>query len=250
MINQLLSSLGLTVREASVYLCLLTLGASKSIEIARYTGFTRPTIYDVIEKLIHRGLVSKYKKKSTMVFSAQDPQKLVAYLDRELDEVQNKLTNQKKQVQALLPALQSMQLSNKSKPRVQFFEGEKGMREAYEDTLTTKTKMYAYTNVQEMMRSLPHFFPAYFKRRTAKRIQVNAVFVDNEAGQLLAKTNIEDLRTTKFFCDNVTWSPEVKIYDDKVLITSWQEKMAIIIQSKEYADLQRVIFSILWRNLE
>ena len=249
MINQLLSSLGLSEREASVYLCLLTLGASKSIEVARYTGFTRPTIYDVLEKLIHRGLVSKYKKKHITVFSAQDPQKLVAYLDRELDDVHNKLINQKKQVQALLPALLSLQLTNKSKPRVQFFEGEKGMREAYEDTLTTKTKMYAYTNVTEMMRSFPHFFPAYFKRRAANRIPVDALFVDNQDGKKLVKANTEELRRTKFFPGGISWSPEVKIYDDKVLITSWQEKMAIIIQSKEYADLQRIIFGKLWEAL-
>mgnify|MGYP000199134095 CR=1 FL=1 len=250
MLSQLLCSLGLTEKESAIYLALLNLGASKSVELARYTGFTRPTIYDLTEKLVRRGLVSKYKKKHITTFNALDPQKLIQYLDSELNEFQNKLNLQKKQVQDLLPVLQSLQLKNTTKPKVQFFEGEKGMREAYEDTLTSSDKILAYTNVEAMTQALPNFFPYYFQRRAAKKIPVDAIFVQNEGGRERASQDQTELRRTKFFPGaHIQWSPEVKIYNNKILIASWQEKMAVIIESKEFADLQRIIFQKLWESL-
>lgn len=250
MLKQTLYGLGMSEKEVAVYLALLSLGTSKPIELARYTSYTRPTIYDVLEKLIQRGLVSKYQKGSITFFSAQDPKRLLDCVEREWDELQNKIYKQKQQIQSLLPVLQSIQMSNTTKPKVQFFEGEKGMREAYEDTLTTKNTIFAYTNVEEMVKMFPHFFPAYFQRRAAKRIPTDAIFVQNAAGRERASYDRMELRRTKFFPDaEAIWYPEVKIYDDKVLITSWREKMAVIIQSQEYADLQRVIFKVLWENL-
>ena len=47
----------------------------------------------------------------------------------------------------------------------------------------------------------------------------------------------------------MTFSPEINIYNNKILITSWKEKMAILIESKELADLQRLTFNLLWETL-
>ena len=76
------------------------------------------------------------------------------------------------------------------------------------------------------------------------------MFVKNKKSFEQAKLNTEELRQTKFVPDeNISWSPEVKIYNDKVLIASWTEKMAVIIESKEYADLQKHVFEMLWEYL-
>lgn len=55
------------------------------------------------------------------------------------------------------------------------------------------------------------------------------------------------MRQTKFLPqESMTFSPEINIYNNKMLIASWKEKMAIIIESKELADLQKLIFNMLW----
>ena len=46
------------------------------------------------------------------------------------------------------------------------------------------------------------------------------------------------------------FSPEMNIFDDKVLIASWREKMAIIIQSQEIADLHKKMYDLLWSLLK
>lgn len=58
------------------------------------------------------------------------------------------------------------------------------------------------------------------------------------------------MRDTRFLPEEkMTFSPEVNIYNNKMLIASWKEKMAIIIESKELADLQKLSFNLLWETL-
>ena len=48
----------------------------------------------------------------------------------------------------------------------------------------------------------------------------------------------------------IHFTPEINIYNDKMLVASWKEKIAVIIESKELADLQRIIFKIAWGALK
>jgi len=124
------------------------------------------------------------------------------------------------------------------------------MREAYEDTITTKGMIFAYANVQTVHEGLPNFFPEYYKRRAAEKIFIRAIFTQNRASFDLSRYDQEEMRETRFLPDKeMTFSPEVNIYNNKMLVVSWKEKMAIIIESKELADLQRLTFELLWRTL-
>ena len=49
--------------------------------------------------------------------------------------------------------------------------------------------------------------------------------------------------------EKYSFSPELNVYDDKVMIASWQEKMALLITSKEIADLHKKMFDLLWMKL-
>jgi len=58
------------------------------------------------------------------------------------------------------------------------------------------------------------------------------------------------MRETRFLPESeMTFSPEVNIYNNKMLIVSWEEKMAIIIESKELVELQKLTFNLLWNIL-
>jgi hypothetical protein len=151
-------------------------------------------------------------------------------------------------VEGLLPVLISMENPQSTKPKVTFYEGEKGMREAYEDTLTAKEEILAYANVEEMHKGLPNFFPDYYKRRGVERkIHIKAIMPSNSASVDRTKKDKEENRESVLIDkDKFEFSPEVNIYNDKVLIASWREKMAIIIQSEEIADFHRKMYALCW----
>lgn len=250
MIEHIFQKIGFSDKEAAVYQSLLQVGSATPAQVARATRLNRTTIYDVMDTLVHRGIASKFKKGPKTYFYALDPRQLVAYLNREEQESMGKIEKQKKLVQNFLPELISLQNPLSTKPKVQFFEGEKGVREAYEDTLTATEPLRAYTNVAEMLECLPNFFPDYFKRRAKAKIGIRAVFVDNKKSRERALADREELRQSKFLLDKTkSFSPEIKIYNDKMVIASWREKMAIVIQSKELAELQKIIFDTLWELL-
>jgi len=86
MLKNLLLELNFSEKEAQVYLALLELGGGKAHDIAKKTGLNRTTIYDIIEVLMQKGLISKYKKGASAHFNALEPRHLLTYLDREKEE--------------------------------------------------------------------------------------------------------------------------------------------------------------------
>ncbi len=251
MIKNLLKELNFSEKESQIYLALLELGSKKPGDLAKKTGLNRTTVYDICELLMQKGLVSKYKKGSGTFFNALDPKHLLTYLDREKEEKTKELEKQKSKVSELLPQLVSMQnIFGASKPKVEFFEGEKGMREAYEDTLTSNEIILAYANAETMHEGLPSFFPEYYARRAGSKIFIRAIIPRNAMSMERVPFNQEEMRDTRFLPEEkMTFSPEVNIYNNKILIASWNEKMAILIESKELADLQKLTFNLLWDTL-
>lgn len=251
MIQEVLEEIGLSEKEASVYLALLEIGSGKVQELYRKTALNRTTIYDILESLTQKGLVSRYKKGGATYFNALEPDRLLTYLDREAEDQEKLTERQKRKISDILPQLVSMQnIYAAGRPKVRFFEGEKGMREAYEDTLTAKEAILAYANVQTMHEGLPDFFPEYYRRRAGKGIFIKAIVPQNKLSHERSLHDREEMRSIRFLPESeLSFSPEVNIYGNKMLIASWKEKIAIIIESKELADLQRLTFDLLWRTL-
>ncbi len=252
MILEKLKKIGFSEKEATVYLHLIRLGAQPVSVLAERSQITRTTAYDIIENLKKKGLVSSIKKEGITHIKAMDPKELYNYLEREKVEHTKKIERQQRDMDQLLPVLISLENPESTKPKVSFYEGEKGMRQAYEDTITSGETILAYANVEEMHKGLPNFFPEYYHRRAVeKNIHIRAICPDNEASKDRQKMDKKENRKTTFIPAKLyEFSPEINIYDDKVLIASWREKMAIIIKSKEIADFHKKMHKLCWKQAE
>jgi sugar-specific transcriptional regulator TrmB len=250
MLYPLFEELGFTEKEVTVYTTLLSLGPAKVAEISGKSNLNRTTLYDILESLTKKGLVSKFKKRKTHYFQALDPRQLLTYIDDETNEVVKIAEKRKARIEHLLPELISLQHNTTTQPKIRFFQGERGLRAAYKVTLTAKGPMLAYSNIESMTHLLPNFMPEYWKERARKKLLAKAIFADNSGSRKRAELNQQELRITKFLPQGLMFTPEVKIFDNKTLITSWEEQMAVLIESKEYADLQKIIFNLLWGYLK
>ena len=246
MIIETLRKIGFTEKEAKVYMQLIRLGDQPDSTIAEKAEINRTTTYDIITTLTKKGLISSIRKGSATYFKALDPKNLLNYLEREKVEQSKKIEKQQKEIEALLPALISLENPGSTKPKVTFYEGEKGLRQAYEDTLTSSETILAYANVEAMHEGLPNFFPEYYHRRgTEKKIHIKAIFPDNKTSIERHKKDKKENRESLLVpSKEYDFSPEVNIYDDKVLYASWREKIAIIIKSKEIADFHKKMYKL------
>lgn len=248
---KIFQELGFSEKEIAVYVALLELDSATVVDISKKTNINRTSCYDILESLMKKGLISKHKQKKKTLFHAGDPKRLISYLEREREENDKKISKQQELIKEALPELNSLLHPQSTKPKVTFYEGEKGMREAYEDTLTAKGGILAYANIQTMHEGLPHFFPEYYQRRTKAKVSIKAIMPNNELSRERAIHDKEEARESIVLDDqSQTFSPEVNIYNNKVLIASWREKIAIIIESKEFTDLQRLTYRLLWNALK
>ena len=243
-----LKKVGFSEKEALVYTHLIRLGAQPASVIAEKAEINRTTTYDIIETLTKKGLISSIKKDGITYFKALDPKELLNYLEREKVEHVKQLEKQQKEIETLLPALISLENQESTKPKVTFYEGEKGMRQAYEDTLTSSETILAYANVEDMHKGLPNFFPEYYQRRgVEKKIHIKCIAPDNKTSIERHSHDKKENREMILIPEKeYDFSPEINVYDDKVLFASWREKMAIIIKSKEIADFHKKMYKLAW----
>lgn len=121
------------------------------------------------------------------------------------------------------------------------------MIEVYEDTLTSHEPIRAYATVDDMHRALPNYFPEYYKRRAGKGVAIRAIIPATKIGEERASKDKEEMRETALIPhDKYYFSPEINIYDNKVMIASWREKLGIIIESAEIADAMKKIYELSW----
>lgn len=98
-----------------------------------------------------------------------------------------------------------------------------------------------------MHATLPNYFPEYYKRRAKKGIAIRAIFPRTEAALELVTHNVYEKRETVLVpADTYKFSPEINIYDNKVMIADWREKLGIIIESQEIADAMKKTYELAW----
>lgn len=240
--REMMVSVGFPERQADVYLALLQLGRGTVSEIARRAGINRTTGYDILDNLIEKGLASISGKEPKQEYVAESPERLRAFLKKE----SQKATLRERMADELIPELRSVH-NVYGKPKVMFYEGTDGLERVYEDTLTSHEAIRAYANVDDMHKALPSYFPKYYKRRTDKGIAIRAIIPESDVARERALHDAEELRETAFLPqDKYYFSPEINIYDDKIMIASWREKLGIIIQSKEIAEAMKSIYELAW----
>jgi len=118
-----LQKIGLSDKEARVYLANLGLGQSSVQNIARKAGVNRATTYVVLESLIKQGLCSTFSQKKKTYYVANDPELLTTLFKIQKKEIDEK----EKYFASLLPQFKMIDSQSADKPTVKFFEGKQGL---------------------------------------------------------------------------------------------------------------------------
>ena len=240
--NQLIE-LGFSDKEASVYLALLELGPSTTTEISRMAKINRTTGYDILESLVSDGLVNMIGETKIQKFVAENPDKVIVFLENKIKQSQNKLKN----AYNLLPELFSI-YNEKEKPKVKYYEGVERLKEAFEDTLTAKVEIVGYAVGTDAFQAVGEkYLRDYFKRRVEKNIKVRVIAPDDPDTLKVTAGDADELRESFIVPrDKFYFTTETNIYNNKVLIISWKEKFAVLVESKEIADAQKKVFELAW----
>lgn len=237
-----LQTFGWSEKETGVYIAVLELGRGTVTEISRKAGINRTTGYDILGTLADKGVISISGKEPKSEYAAESPRAITEYLKRRKEE----LTEQIRKAEEIVPEFELLH-AKANRPKIRFYEGKEGLEHVYEDTLTSTEAIRAYATVDDMHNALPNYFPEYYKRRAGKGIAIRAIVPKTVIGQERGEKDKEEMREIAFVPpEKYYFSPEINIYDNKVMIASWREKLGIIIESSEIADAMKKIYELAW----
>ena len=246
MLNDLLKVFNLNEKERTVLSKLLEFGGQPASQVARYLEMPRNTTRDILDRLVKKGLLARTQRQNTQYYSVESSHNITRFLEIQKKKSMDRLDQQIEFMKKFGDILQPNKY-HPTRPKVTFYEGEDGLKRVYEDTLTSKETIRAYASLNDMFETLPGYFPEYFKRRTKKKIAIRAIFPNVPGALERQKKDTEELRESCLVPANrYHFTPEVNIYDNKFIIVSWKEKLAIMVESREIAEVMKVAFELAW----
>ncbi|PIP87390.1 hypothetical protein COW81_00380 [Candidatus Campbellbacteria bacterium CG22_combo_CG10-13_8_21_14_all_36_13] len=242
-IQEAIESIGLSEKEARVYLALLEIGTGSAYGIAVKSGLKRPTAYVILEELAKKGVVSLIPRSSKKLYRAKNPEYLFEEMEERFIEAKNKL-----------PEIKAKTREESFKPQVLFFEGVGGVKESLKYGLKdvhgkTIKGFYAKTT-PEIMKNFDGFkdYNNYLKEND---ISMEGVAPEDESLVDFRKTDKDYGRTIKIVSKNKYSSDvSIEVGENWVKMNDYQNLQGLIIDNPAIAKTIREIFEMVWEKTE
>ena len=236
-----LEKFGLTQKESKVYLASLELGDSTANDISIKSNLPRTLVYDILERLIGRGLVSYSVKDNKKHFFAVHPKEFLSLL-REKETA----------ISSIMGELETIYKKEGIKrPKVEIYEGVEGMKTVMNDIFNSGAgEFLAYGSSRSSYEIIPAFMDDWHKRRIKHKIVMKILYNNTRQAREKVKRINLSLKLTRYkFMPIELESPTATIiYADKIVLQSWtKEPFAVMIKNKEMAENQKKYFNELWK---
>jgi len=240
--TKILEEIGLTYSEIKVYLALLELGSSKKGPIVKKAGITSSKIYEVIDKLIERGLASYVVKDKVKFFNAAPPSRIKDYLK----EKENQIKQQEEELDKILPSLELKQKLTAKETDAEVYRGWRGMQTVYNDLLESlkpKDAFYVFGASRGLdTKKVKAFYTRFNDKIKNRKLKANIIFNENARGNI---PNVEKTAKVRYL-DNTTPS-EILIYKNKTAVVLLEkEPLIILIRGESTAKSFKAYFDVMW----
>lgn len=238
--EHLLNNLGLSEVEVQVYLACLELGLASIQEISRHSGVKRTSIYNFLDELKLKQLITETKKGKRTLYSAVRPAHL-------LEQLKTKVTEFEK----IVPELDALHANSKNKPSVRYYEGVKGINEVYLDVLIEEKTVSAWVDWDSIKKTLGSQFILKYPAERAKRgIEFKQITRDSKKAREICSRDKKELRTSKLLSCS-SFNTEIMIYGNKLAIISFREQnpFALLIEDQGITTTLKIAWDELWKRL-
>jgi hypothetical protein len=197
-------------------------------------------VYGIIDELEQLGLITKTNKGKSLLIHPADPEKLLAIANEKQRVIEN-----------IVPELTKLYDGLKTVPRVQFFEGIKGIKKIYADMLNCKEKeVFQIVNLKKHTEMLgATFIKEHIQKRVKAKIKVYDLH-PKSGDVYTAERGLENkslLRFVRFLPPQIFTTSMIVLYDNKLGVISTQnENFGLLIESRELVMSLKEIFHFLW----
>lgn len=247
--ENLFKKIGLTESETKVYNALLEIGDTTRSKIVKESKIAGSKIYDVLEKLQDKGLVSTYLKNKIMHFKPLHPNQIKNYIEEKKEEL-NKLETE---FDKIIPSLIQKYQESKEEQEVELITGMKGLQIFFTEQINTLKKgEYNYVIGGTKGNEEKHvvaFFRKIHKERENKGIKTRMLYNKRQEETVNKSYSEKEYKNTQTKFINHSAPTSINIYKNKTLITLFDKKIiAIQITSQEIANSFKEYFELLWET--
>ena len=230
-----LQEFGLSKTEAKVYLALLELGKSKAGEVTKKSLVNRTNVYDALERLIEKGLVSYVSENNKKVFEAVNPQRLQEILKDKQDKLSKTIEELKARYQ-----------KSQKEEDAFVFRGKAGIKSIFEDILDEKKELFCYGAESRFKTLFPFYQKHWNEERARLKIKVKMIYSERVKEEK-KKENLK-LLDMKFLPETYDFPSMVMIYGVRVVTIVWlEDPFAFMIKSEEAVKSNMNFFKLLWK---
>lgn len=241
--KSLLREIGLTDCEIKIYLSLLSLGATSAGRIVEETGIYRKNLYDGLNKLIEKGLVTYVVENKIKIFQPKSPENLVTYLEEEKAVINEKQT----EIEKCLPELNAKFNSLNPEIESSIYRGAEGIKTMLKDCLKYK-EILLIGATGDVETRLPYFWPHYNKKREKLKCKWKLLLVHEARNKPITKSKYYEFKVLPKILSGLN---VIYIYGEHVANVLWLEKpIAFVIKHKTLAGNYKKYFNFLWKTIK
>src|SRR3989344_9613077 len=233
--TEVLQEFGLSNTEAKVYLALLELGKSKAGEITKKSVVNRTNVYDALERLIEKGLVSYVSENKKKVFEAVNPKRL-----------QEILKDKQERLGKTINELKARYNQSQKQEDAFVFRGKNGIKSIFEDILIERKELFCY-GAESRFKDLFPFYQKHWNEKRA-RLGIKVKMIYSEKVKEIKKKEHLKLLEMKFLPETYDFPSTILIYGDRVVTIVWlEEPFGFMIKSEEAVKSNMNFFELLWK---
>lgn len=238
--KDVLRDLGFSEREIKVYLALLELGSTTVGPIAAKTRLQHSKVYQTLEKLIDRGLVTFVLKSKTKYFQAEEPKQILSIIKEK-----------ERNLQEILPKLEQKIQKAQNPQTAKVYEGYKAIKSMFDsilDELDSKSYYYVFAFKDEYLESplASRFLRNVHQRLSEKKVDDR--LIAQESIEKEFKKTYSDIKNIKFKFTKFNFPFGLMIINNKIINWIWGERpTSIEIVSEQIANQYKKFFLDMWK---
>jgi len=239
-----LEKTGLSKGEAKVYLALFELKEGTKYSIAKIAKVSASKVYEILDKLIDKGLVSSVIKNNVMRFYPANPQKLQEYIQTKKTE----LEQQEEIVEKLIPQLINKAAQKEESSKVAVYEGIEGIKSIAAELKRdfTAEKEWMAMGIRSSKKEIfNRLWIDFHKLRAKCKSKCRFIFTDKGTDYYY---KLKSIPLTKIKVIQQITPSGVAIYGEKVMIFYYGERpSAVLIINKDIAESFKEFFNGMWK---
>lgn len=249
MFEKLLQDIGLSDKEASVYLALLGVESADVSDISLKTKIKRPTVYVILQQLLKKGLASETSGPRRVIYTAEPPEHIETYIERQILSLKDKESLIKENISQL----KALHKESGEKPVVRFYEGKDGVLSAGEEIFSEIDKNDPFVHMIYPKDIVEKYFNISDRKqvrskRITKDIKARAVYTSKNENLVESDGNSH---RKKLDGDAYPILNDITVYNDGVWISIFGKRISgIVIKNKDVAKTMKSLIRFMFDNLK